>query len=190
MKKRINSIVACSLNNGIGKNGDLPWRIAKEMKQFAKITTTTLNPAAQNAIIMGRKTWQSIPLKRRPLANRINIVLSKTMKLNQLNAEEPKPHFIFSDLLEAIDFANKQEQIESIFVIGGEQVYKSSLELRLCDRIYLTRILSDFNCDAYFPKLDEQEFSLIQTDEVPIGVQEENGLKYEYLIYERKLVEV
>lgn len=185
--KKINSIVACSLNNGIGKNGDLPWRLMKEMKHFAKITATTSNPEMQNAIVMGRKTWQSIPVKRRPLANRMNVVLSKTMKVDD---SESSPHHVFDDLIAAIDFLNKQEQIERIFVIGGEQVYRAALELKLVDRIYLTRILKEFDCDAYYPRLDENEFHLIQTDEIPIGIQEENELKYEYLIYERKLVEV
>lgn len=186
MNKRVNSIVAVSLNNGIGKNGDLPWRLPKEMKYFAKITSMTANPAMQNAIVMGRKTWQSIPEKRRPLANRLNVVLSKTLKPDD---EAKAPHHVFGDLLEAIDFLNKQPQIESIFVIGGEQVYRSILKRNLCDRVYLTRILKEFDCDAYYPSLDTNAFSLVQTDEVPVGVQEENGLQYEYLVYERTLVE-
>ena len=187
MNKRVNSIVAVSLNNGIGKNGDLPWRLPKEMKHFAKITSMTANPAMQNAIVMGRKTWLSIPEKRRPLANRLNVVLSKTLTLD--DATKAAPHHVFGDLLEAIDFLNKQPQIESIFVIGGEQVYRSILDLNLCDRVYLTRILKEFDCDAYYPSLDANTFSVVQTDEVPVGVQEENGLKYEYLVYERALVE-
>ena len=185
MNKKVNSIVACSLNNGIGTNGSLPWKLAKEMKHFAKITTTTLNPNLQNAIVMGRKTWQSIPVKRRPLANRLNIVLSKTM---QIKDQPNEPHSIFPDLQDAIDYLNKQEAIESIFIIGGEQVYKSILDLKLCDRIYLTKILKEFDCDAYYPQLDVQEFSRIESDEVAVGIQEENDLKYEYLVYERKIV--
>ena len=186
MSKPVNSIVAVSLNNGIGKNGDLPWRLAKEMKQFAKITSMTANPAMQNAIVMGRKTWLSIPEKRRPLANRLNVVLSKTLRSDQ---ESKPPHLVFGDLLEAIDFLNKQPQIESIFVIGGEQVYRSVLDLNLCDRVYLTRVLKEFDCDAHYPPLDASRFSLVQTDEVPVGIQEENGLQYEYLVYERTIVE-
>ena len=183
----MNSIVAVSLNNGIGKNGDLPWRLAKEMKQFAKITSMTANPAMQNAIVMGRKTWLSIPEKRRPLANRLNVVLSKTL---QSDDELKAPHHVFGDLVEAIDFLNKQPQIESIFVIGGERVYRSILELNLCDRVYLTRVLKEFDCDAYYPQLDTSRFSLVQSDEVPAGVQEENGLQYECQVYERTLVEI
>lgn len=188
MGMKINSIVACSLNNGIGKNGDLPWRLAKEMKNFSKITKTTSNPEKQNAIIMGRKTWQSIPIKRRPLIDRLNIVLSKTLKIE--TDEKSNPHHIFGDLVEAIDFLKKQEQIERIFIIGGEKVYKLALDLKLVDRIYLTRILKEFDCDAYHPKLDENEYDLIKTDEVPMGIQEENDLKYEYLIYERRMTEI
>lgn len=191
MNKKVNSIVAVSLNNGIGKNGDLPWRLTKELKQFSKITTTTTNPSMQNAVVMGRKTWLSIPEKRRPLIKRMNIVLSKTMKLDLLPDDKPKPHYIFSDLLEAIDFLNKQDNIENIFIIGGERVYKSILELKLCDKIYLTKVFKEFDCDAFYPSIDEEkEFQLIQTDEVPIGIQEENDIKYEYLVYERKTIEI
>jgi hypothetical protein len=76
----MNIIVAVDKNFGIGKNNSLPWRLPKEHKHFVKLTTTTDNPNKINAVLMGRKCWESIPYKFRPLKNRLNIVLSKTME--------------------------------------------------------------------------------------------------------------
>ena len=70
-------VAACGKSLGIGNNGQLPWRLQSEMKHFATTTKTTQDPGKQNAVIMGRKTWESIPLKFRPLKNRLNIVLSR-----------------------------------------------------------------------------------------------------------------
>ena len=72
-----NLIVAACENMGIGVNGSLPWRLRKEMKYFATMTKRTENPEKRNAVIMGRKTWESIPQKFRPLAGRINVVLTR-----------------------------------------------------------------------------------------------------------------
>ena len=74
----INLIVAaCGKSLGIGKNGQLPWQLRREMKHFASLTSTTKDPNLCNAVIMGRKTWESIPVKFRPLKNRLNVILSR-----------------------------------------------------------------------------------------------------------------
>jgi dihydrofolate reductase len=83
------AILACTHNGGIGLNGKLPWRLKEDMKLFKTITTTIQNPNDKgklNAVIMGRKTWESIPMKFQPLPNRINIILSTT--LNKKETEE------------------------------------------------------------------------------------------------------
>ena len=72
---RLTIIVAATKSNGIGKDGGLPWRLSKEMKYFAQ-TTSTAPEGTLNALIMGRNTWESIPIKRRPLPDRVNIVTS------------------------------------------------------------------------------------------------------------------
>jgi dihydrofolate reductase len=74
---KVNLIVAaCGKSFGIGCNGELPWRLRSEMKYFAETTSKTKDPNKRNAVIMGRKTWESIPSKFRPLKSRLNIVLS------------------------------------------------------------------------------------------------------------------
>ena len=70
-------VAACGKSLGIGLNGELPWRLKSEMKYFAETTTKTKDIDKMNAVIMGRKTWESIPLKFRPLKNRFNVILSQ-----------------------------------------------------------------------------------------------------------------
>ena len=69
-------IVATCQDNGIGRDNNLPWRLKSELAYFAKMTKTTQDFSKQNAVLMGRKTWQSIPARIKPLRNRVNIVLS------------------------------------------------------------------------------------------------------------------
>jgi dihydrofolate reductase len=76
----MNIIAAVDKNFGIGKNNQLPWNLPKEYEHFVSLTTSTNEPGKLNAVIMGRKCWESIPEKFRPLKGRVNIVLSRTMK--------------------------------------------------------------------------------------------------------------
>lgn len=75
-------VAACGPRLGIGKNGQLPWNLPKEMKHFARMTTDTTDASLRNAVIMGRKTWESIPAKFRPLRRRLNVVLSRRTDLS------------------------------------------------------------------------------------------------------------
>lgn len=73
----MNLIVAVDSRGGIGRNGGIPWRLPHELVRFAQLTTATTDPEKKNAVLMGRKVWESIPSKFRPLKNRLNIVLSR-----------------------------------------------------------------------------------------------------------------
>ncbi|KAL4583601.1 hypothetical protein LXL04_008179 [Taraxacum kok-saghyz] len=72
---------------GIGKDGKLPWRLPSDLKFFKDVTMTTSNPVKKNAIIMGRKTWESIPLEHRPLIGRLNVVLTRSWSFDIATAE-------------------------------------------------------------------------------------------------------
>ena len=72
---RLTLIVAATRNNGIGQNSQLPWRLAKEMAYFKRVTTNAPE-GSMNAVVMGRNTWESIPQRFRPLDKRLNIVIS------------------------------------------------------------------------------------------------------------------
>ena len=75
-------VVATTLERGIGLDGGMPWNLPKDMKYFKEITIKTRDSSKRNAVIMGRKTWDSIPAKFRPLANRANIIISRCVKLS------------------------------------------------------------------------------------------------------------
>jgi dihydrofolate reductase len=130
--KPLSLIVACTSEGGIGNGGELPWRIPGDMAYFKRITTDQ-EPAGAggrlNAVVMGRKTWESIPAKFRPLPNRVNVVLSRNPAALDLPAGVLRAASI-EDALAAVD---NRADIDQCFVIGGAEVYKQALGLeRLC----------------------------------------------------------
>lgn len=166
-------IVAVGKNNEIGKNNQLLWHIPEDLKNFKKITTG-------KTVIMGKNTYESIG---RPLPNRKNIVLSKNLLETEKKFQEDKIKYenettkleFYDDLLKVIDkYKNLDEEI---FIIGGGQIYKKSLELGIIDRIYMSHIdFSDSCADAYFPKIDLEKWVTLTT---------ENYDGWKFCIYEK-----
>ena len=156
MAKDINIIVAIDHDNGIGKDGTIPWKIPEDIKRFRDLTSTTSDSTKQNAVIMGRKTWESIPERFRPLPARRNIVLSSrdTDFLGATRAES---------FLGAIDIAELDDAIESIFVIGGAEVYRNAMPY--ARNLYVTHVSGSYDCDVRFPAITE-EFKCSDTDPV------------------------
>lgn len=145
-------IVAVDSQFGIGKNGLLPWHLPSDLKYFKKITTQATSPAKTNAVIMGRKTWESIPPAFRPLSGRLNIVISRQAQLIV-----PEGVFHAKSLEEALSFLqNKKNNVGEIFVIGGAQIFQQALEHPSCQKIYLTCIEKEFLCDTFFPDVLHQ----------------------------------
>jgi dihydrofolate reductase len=134
----INIIAAIDDSNGIGKNGMIPWKLPCDLKRFKMITDNGI-------VIMGRVTWESLP--RKPLPNRINIIVTRSK--SYLCNEDALVAHSFEEALAISKSYNK-----NIFVIGGEQLYKHALEFN--HRIYLTHVFGDFNCDRHFPHLLRQ----------------------------------
>ncbi|XP_070535606.1 dihydrofolate reductase-like [Ptychodera flava] len=181
--KKFSPIAAACNNMGIGKNGDLPWRLRNEMKFFTRVTSETQEKCKQNAVIMGRKTWFSIPEKYRPLNNRFNVVLSHT-----LTDCPPGADLLSSTLDEAIKKLSEpplEDKIDKVFITGGTSVYRESMESEHCHRIYLTRIMADFDCDTFFPEFDKNVFKLVSDPSIPDEIQEEKGIQYKFEVYER-----
>lgn len=146
-------IVATDKNFGIGNNGSLPWPKNKMDMDFFKSKTT------ENIVIMGRKTWESIPEKFRPLPNRINIIISRTAHKNEKNV------LWFTSVLDVIRHIaslSKTDYKDKIpFVIGGSEIYKQFIELQIISTIWYTYFNKEYKCDAYFyPTLTEKNFSL------------------------------
>ena len=172
---------ATEKNLGIGLNNDIPWKLPKEFKYFQNITSTVKDEKKRNAVIMGKLTWLSIPENRRPLKNRLNIILSTTLELENQN-EDTK---VLTTLHDALRHLETQEDVENVFVIGGSSLYSEGMKSPNCEKIYLTKVLSDIKCDVFFPKIDETKFFVDQDyhkDETEI----ENGIPFKYFLYKKK----
>ncbi len=142
-------IAAISNANGIGKNGKIPWNEPVDMKYFKEITSKVTDESRQNAIIMGRRTFES--LNGRSLPNRRNIIISSDCN-NKIDW--------FTSLQSAIDYLWYDKSIEKIFVIGGGQLYQEAIRHRGCNELYINRINTDAECDVFFPDISEDVYEL------------------------------
>merc|ERR1712198_191072 len=182
MAPKLNIIVAVAQNQGIGKAGELPWRLKEEMKYFSRMTKAKENSSKQNVVLMGRKTWESIPAKFRPLPQRLNVVISSQAKSCPEKFEGSEAVCSFE---EAIESVQSREELETVWVIGGSSVYQSALICDLPHRVYLTRVLKDFDCDTFMPKLDDAKFTTVTDPAVSTDIQTEGDIQYNYDIYEK-----
>ncbi len=144
--KGFSIVVAVDEERGIGIKGQLPWRISADMGYFVRLTTQAPD-GERNAVLMGRKTWESIPAKYRPLSNRHNVVLSR------VGCEVPEQVTVVEDFESARAAA---ESSSSVFVIGGAAIYEQAIALAGCEKLYITRISGCHDCDAFFPKWERR----------------------------------
>ncbi|KAG7481291.1 hypothetical protein MATL_G00065030 [Megalops atlanticus] len=156
---------------------------SNEMKYFQKMTMTPTVEGRQNVVIMGRKTWFSIPAQNRPLKDRINIVLSRQMKEPPAGA-----HYLASDLSSALSLLDNAEiaaRADQVWVIGGSSVYKEVMESLGRQHLFVTRIMQQFDCDTFLPQISPEKFRLLsEFPDVPKAMQEEDGIQYKYEVYE------
>jgi len=161
-------IVAATTLMAIGKQGRLPWQLKGDMAYFKRVTVGD----GRNGCIMGRKTWESIPPKFRPLKGRKNVVLSSSPK--SVEGVQVCP-----DLNSALEYL---EDCGEIFVVGGAGVYDEAVRDRRCKRVYLTSIQKEFpDCDTFFPTLQARDFRLASRSDVRV----EGDVEYRYEVYER-----
>jgi len=137
----ISAIAAVAENGVIGDKGDLPWRLPDDMKFFQR---TTVN----HHVITGRKNYESIPEKYRPLRDRVNIVVTRSPDYQAPGAR------VCSSLEAAIDVARLAEQKE-VFIIGGGELYKEAFEKNLVQRLYLTTVHGKPKGDVKFPDIGQ-----------------------------------
>lgn len=142
-------IVAClDEEHGIGKNNTIPWKSPQDMVWFRKLTEFFFEEGKQNAVIMGRNTWESLP---RALPGRLNIVLTKNPLVFKGYTSYEKECIYYKDLAGAIAYLRKRRDIGRIYVIGGQAVYKQAIFLPEVSEMYLTTIKGKYNCDRFFP---------------------------------------
>lgn len=163
----ISLIVAVADNNVIGKDNALIWHLPADMKFFKEKTTG-------HCIITGRKNYESIPEKFRPLPNRTNIVITRQPDYHAPGA------VIVGSVEAAIDKA-KQSGDNEIFIIGGAEIFRQSLQY--ADRIYLTVIHHSFEGDVFFPELNKQEWKEVQRSKGPLD--EKNKYAHDYITLDK-----
>ena len=153
-------IVATDKNNGFGKNQTIPWHVPEDLKYFSKLTKGN----GRNAVIMGRKTYESIG---RPLPHRLNIVIT-----SQKNSYNNTDKCIFTDLnsIENICISNN---IEEAWIIGGSSIYQEYMPK--IEELYITLIDETYECDTFF--VDDYE-ELFKHSEI---IKKTNNITYKKL---------
>ena len=169
---KINIILAKDIYNGIGLNNKIPWNITNDLKYFYKLTTYK-----KSAILMGRKTWESLPKEIKPLQNRFNIVLSRNSKLFHNNIFNVK---VLNNIQSAIEFA-KEKDFDYLWVIGGSEIYNTFLENSDYDYIFVTKILDNYNCDTFVSENIDKLISIFSSQ-----IYKYNNYKYNFNIYSNK----
>ena len=167
-------VVAADQSGGIGLRGDLPWRLRGDMRHFKRLTSGTTGSGARNAVVMGRKTWDSIPDRFRPLSRRLNVVVTRTPDLAL-----PDGVLRAGSLDEALELARKAGA-ERTFVIGGASLYNEALGRVECRRVHLTRVQGTFECDCHLAPIPS---GFVVHSESPLH-QEEGG-SYTFVTLER-----
>jgi len=156
----INIIAAMAKNRVIGYKNRLPWNIPEDLKRFKWLTSEK-----NTAVVMGRKTWESLPIK--PLPNRRNYVLTKNNK-----------HAIFPDGLVLTDFDDIniiKKNYSNVWIIGGEAIYEHYINKPYIDKIYLTEIEEEYEGDTYFPEIPKYFCKTIQG---PSKIYKVNSVKF------------
>ncbi|XP_010066132.2 bifunctional dihydrofolate reductase-thymidylate synthase [Eucalyptus grandis] len=174
-------VVAATRDMGIGKDGKLPWRLPSDLKYFKSITLTAIDPAKKNAVIMGRKTWESIPAEHRPLPGRLNVVLTRSGSFDIATAENVIICGSMSSALDLLASSPYCLSIEKVFVIGGGQIFREALNGPACDAIHITEIETPFECDTFMPTVDTSVFHPWYSS-FPVV---ENNIRYSFTTYVR-----
>ncbi|XP_023634383.1 bifunctional dihydrofolate reductase-thymidylate synthase 2 isoform X2 [Capsella rubella] len=174
-------VVAATKEMGIGKDGKLPWNLPSDLKFFKDLTLTTSDSAKKNAVVMGRKTWESIPSKYRPLCGRLNIVLTRSSGSNIANTENVVTCSSIDSALDLLAAPPYSMSIDKVFVIGGGDILRESLNRPRCEAIHLTEIDKSIDCDTFIPPIDTSAYQPWYSS-FPIC---ENGLRYSFTTFVR-----
>lgn len=177
----ISLIAAMSQNRVIGKNQSIPWHISEDYIYFSKLTTN-------NIVIMGRNTHESIsgftnfkgwdsskPFRHKLLPNRTTIILT-----TQANYKV-KGAYMASSLTQALTHARNHDSSKEVFIIGGESLYKTALNEKIVDKIYLTLIEEDVDGDVFFPAF-ESDFTL-ESEKKRIVRVNQKEIRYSFNTY-------
>lgn len=164
----ISMIAAVAENRVIGRDNDLVWRLPDDMRYFMETTRNHI-------VVMGRKNYESIPAKFRPLPKRTNIVVTR-------QKEYDAPGCILTENIEAaLDIARQKGENE-VFIIGGGQIYAQSLQI--ADKLYITEVKDSFEGDTFFPEFDLKEW--IEVSRVSHPKDDKHEHRFDFVVYNRK----
>jgi len=166
MNKQLSIIVAIADNNAIGKDNQLLWHLSEDLKRFKQLTT-------HHTIVMGKKTFESLPI--RPLPNRRSIVI--TDDLNE-KIEGCTMAYSIEDAINLCDSDNEN------FIIGGGSIYKQFMPFT--NKLYITKVHKDFDADTFYPEINFSEWEIIENQ--ANLYDDKSGLNYSYLIYKRNFI--
>lgn len=174
-------ILAVDEKNWIWKDNDLPWKIPSDLAYFNKVTSETEDLWKMNAIVMWKNTWYSLPANRRPLKERINCILSRS--LNKSDIGSPIDDFVlyFESLMHCLSELESKENVENIFIIWWAWLYNSVLDNKMLDKIYITRIKWDYKADVFFDWIPEEDFKIISYTDW----EKENGHEFRFEVWQR-----
>ena len=161
--RELTIIAAVSINNVIGNNNKLIWKLSNDLKRFKNLTIN-------HSVIMGRKTFESLP---NPLPDRNNIVITRDTNYSKPNIQ------VCSSIEDAINLTKTDTQP---FIIGGGEIYSQTINI--VDKIELTRVHEEFDGDAYFPEIPLDIFELINEENYNSDL--ENEFDYSYLTYKKR----
>lgn len=166
---KISIVVAVSDNNAIGAMGKLLWRLNKDMQYFKEVTWG-------HHVLMGRKTWDSIPPKFSPLPGRTNVIVTRKQGFVCEGCK------VVDSIEQGIAIAQQAGEQE-LMVIGGGEIYKQALPL--ANKIYLTKVHHTFSdADTFFPELDMTQWNVLNTEWNM--ADEKNEFDFEFIVLERK----
>lgn len=164
-------VVARARNGVIGRDGDLPWRLRSDLQRFKAITIG-------KPCIMGRKTWESLPL--RPLPGRLNVVLTRDEGWGEDG--QAKGALVCQTLDEAIEIAREQAEddgVDEICVIGGAGLFEAALPR--ARRLYVTEVEAEVEGDVLFPAFDEAAWTEVASEAHPAGEKDDHGFVFRVL---------
>lgn len=163
----VSAIAALAANRVIGKDKDLPWHLPDDMKFFMQTTSG-------HHVIMGRRNYESLPAKYKPLPNRTNIVLTR-----QSDYEAPGC-IVMHDIASAIDHARRAGEAEC-FIIGGAEIYR--LAMPYTTRLYLTEIEAEVEGDTWFPEWNRAEWR--ETSRTHHPADQRHAYAFDIVVYDR-----
>ena len=160
----ITIIAAISKNNALGKDNDLIWHLPADLKRFKKVTSG-------HYILMGRNTFESIG---KPLPNRTSVIITRNTDYNKDGC------LIANSIEQALELSKKQE---TVFIIGGAQIYKQAIDRDLVDQLDITLVHEEFDADVFFPEIDPMIWKEVSREN--FMADEKNKYDFSFISYQK-----